>query len=104
MVLLDFSERVNKICNAVKVNSSMYPNCKAVFLFGSFLRQKFPNDIDLLIVYDDSDCNINYQIDELSLLVESVSMYSVDVTALSENELKETSFLERLNNNFIKIL
>ncbi len=100
---LQFTEIIKEICDVLKLNSLKYPNCIAVYLFGSFFRGKNPNDIDVLIVYDNSECDINYQIDGVVLLIEDISKYPVDVTALTENELKETSFLERLSDNYLRV-
>ena len=101
---LELTDRINKICDAVKSETKRYPNCVEVYLFGSFIRKLNPNDIDVLIVYDELEGDVNYQIDDLSLLIENVSKYPVDVTALSKKELKETFFLDRLNNKYLRII
>jgi len=82
----------------------LFPNCVEVYLFGSFLAKNNPNDIDVLVVYDDSDCGVIDQLDKLMGFIESVSNHPADMTALTRSEMKETKFLERLNEKYIKIV
>ena len=79
-----------------KRGRNKYPNCNEVYLFGSFLYKEVSNDIDILVVYEDSECDINTQLDMLSTIVETVSNLPVDMTALSKGEMKEISFLNSL--------
>lgn len=73
-------------------------------MFGSFLAKNNPNDIDVLVVYDDSDCGVIDQLDKLMGFIESVSNHPSDMKALTRSEMKETKFLERLNEKYIKII
>lgn len=103
MNLSNITERINEVCNEVKNVGDKYPNCNEVYLFGSFLYKEFPNDIDILVVYDDSECDINTQLDMLSTQIETVSNLPVDMTALSKGEMKEISFLNRVYPRYIRV-
>lgn len=104
MISLKLTERINELCNAIKNKQSSFPNCVEVYLFGSFLTKNYPNDIDVLIVYNDFNYGVIDQLDKLMGYIESVSNYPADVTALTVSEMKETKFLERLNKNYIRII
>ena len=104
MIIMILLKRINDVSDEIKRGSNKYPNCTEVYLFGSFLKKDIPNDIDILVVYDDSECDINTQLNTLSTLVETVSNLPVDMTALSKEEIKETSFLNRIYPNYIRII
>lgn len=104
MYLSERTEKIKEVSDLIKKERNQYPDCKAIYLFGSFLRKEHFNDIDVLVIYDDSKGNINNQIDKLVLLMEKAFNYPIDMTALSEKEAEETSFLDKLNNNFLRIM
>lgn len=104
MVLSNTIKRVNKVCDEIKRGRNKYPNCNEVYLFGSFLYKEVSNDIDILVVYEDSECDINTQLDMLSTIVETVSNLPVDMTALSKGEMKEISFLNRVYPRYIRVI
>lgn len=104
MISLKLTERINDLCNVIKYNRSRFPDFAELYLFGSFLTKNYPNDIDILVVIDDSDYGIINQIDKLMELIESVSDYPADVTTLTRTEINEIEFLDRLNKNYIKVI
>ena len=70
-----------------------------LYHFGSSLENKFFNDIDLLLVYNNSEKN-NQR--ELLMLKRNITDYmynqyhkNIDITVLSENEEEEKNFLDR---------
>ena len=72
-----------------------------LYHFGSSLENKFFNDIDLLLVYNNSEKN-NQR--ELLMLKRNIIDYlynqhhkNIDITVLSENEEKEKNFLEQIH-------
>jgi len=72
-----------------------------LYHFGSSLENKFFNDIDLLLVYNNSEKN-NQR--ELLMLKRNITDYlynqhhkNIDITVLSENEEKEKNFLEQIH-------
>lgn len=105
MILLKQLEKINELRDEIKNNQNMFPSCVEIYLFGSFLKKNNPNDIDMLVIYDDFDCGVVInQIDKLVELIESVSDCPVDMTALTRAEMKEIAFLNRLNKNYIKVI
>ena len=72
-----------------------------LYHFGSSLENKFFNDIDLLLVYNNSEKN-NQR--ELLMLKRNITDYlcnqyhkNIDITVLSENEEEEKNFLEQIH-------
>lgn len=72
-----------------------------LYHFGSSLGNKFFNDIDLLLIYNNSEKN-NQR--EILMLKRNITDYlynqyhkSIDITVLSENEENEKNFLEQIN-------
>lgn len=104
MISLKQTEKISELCNEIKKNRNGFPNCREVYLFGSFLAKNNPNDIDVLVVYNDSECDVTVQLDSLEKLIENISFYPVDMTALSADEMNETFFLERLNFKYLRII
>lgn len=104
MISSKLTERINELCNVIKKNRSIFPDYVEIYVFGSFLTKDYPNDIDILVIYDDFDHGVTERLDKLMRLVESVSNYPADVTALTRDEIKEIKFLDRLNQNFIKVI
>ena len=72
-----------------------------LYHFGSSLENKFFNDIDLLLVYNNSEKN-NQR--ELLMLKRNITDYlcnqyhkNIDITVLSENEEEEKNLLEQIH-------
>ena len=75
-----------------------------VYLFGSSLNNtQYPNDIDLLLVYKIYSERIQYEKENVILLLEKLLRIPIDITILSEKELKPTNFLEKLKTPYKKI-
>ncbi len=76
-----------------------------LYQFGSSVEKENFNDIDLLLIYKNTDRNRQ---DEILILKKVIKNYlferyqvDVDITVLSENEEKEKKFLEQIN--YIKV-
>ena len=76
-----------------------------LYQFGSSLDKEFFNDIDLLLIYNNSEKNNQSGI---LMLKRSIKDYlykqyhkNIDITVLSENEENEKNFLEQIN--YLKI-
>ncbi|NQM29579.1 nucleotidyltransferase [Streptococcus suis] len=76
-----------------------------LYQFGSSLEKENFNDLDLLLIYKNTDRNRQ---DEILILRKVIKNYlferyqtDVDITVLSENEEKEKKFLEQIN--YIKV-
>lgn len=74
------------------------------FLFGSALYNATPNDIDIVLVYEDAKLpQVQYQLSVLAdLLTPRLGGYGLDFTALSASELLSTDFLNKVQHKRIK--
>lgn len=87
-----------------KSSLSKYNSLNEVYIFGSFLKStNTPNDIDILIIYDDLNSNFKNDILNMRSDIYSITGLVPDITAMSLIENKEINFLIRLNNNYLKI-
>ena len=75
-----------------------------VIIFGSVVKKnKIPNDIDLLLVYDEYCNDMLMEKEKINqIFFEYFTLY-VDITILSKVELEETKFLKKLKSNYIRI-
>lgn len=76
------------------------PDHSKVFVFGSILAAAKPNDLDLLILYDEEKCSakdIYNSHSELFQLLERSLGLPVHVTALTLKEESEVKFLSKVN-------
>lgn len=88
---------MNKIVSAISKHINMFELFTEVYIFGSVItNSKFPNDIDLLLVYDKYSNKIQYEKDNIYLSLEKLFNLHIDLTILSEEELKQTGFLEKV--------
>ena len=86
-------------------NKTLFGQYEKIYVFGSILKKEnYVNDIDLLFVYLEEFDNMVEYSNALAELIEQYLQKPVDLTVLSKTELKETSFLRRLNNNYIRII
>ena len=70
---------------------------KAAYVFGSFIVSAQPNDIDILLVYQDYTPEVKAAIDIISIFVKNITGHYADFTVLSSKELFETDFLNWLS-------
>ena len=72
--------------------------------FGSIINEKrIPNDIDLLLIYKDFSSRLLIDLDKISTIFDQLYGLSFDLTILSENEEDESSFIIRLNSNYLRL-
>lgn len=75
-----------------------------VYLFGSILDPDvFHNDIDLLVIYQEFTQDIYTSVIRIQCELQEVCRKSIDLTALSVAEEKDTAFLKKIEQNFLKI-
>ena len=67
-----------------------------VFLFGSSLYVDTPNDIDVLLVYAED------RLKQVKSLAHKLGGYNFDFTVLNRSELRQTSFLMKVQHRKIK--
>ena len=80
-------------------NKQIFQSFTDVYIFGSVIKNNsIPNDIDLLLVYDKYSTEIQSEKDYIYFFLEKILDLSVDLTTLSQEELLETKFLEKIGN------
>ena len=104
MNTLIHSSTVDTISYLINRNMELFKSFKNIYLFGSILNaQKTPSDIDILLIYSEftnsviSDLNIIYPV------FSSLNKLPIDLTVLSVEEEKTTTFLKRLNSKYLKL-
>lgn len=75
-----------------------------VFLFGSALCADNPNDIDILLVYEEANLEqVNIEKKRIErVLASKLPNYALDFTVLSKSELEQTNFLMKVPHRKIK--
>mgnify|MGYP000223351083 CR=1 FL=1 len=101
--LLRFSI-IDSVYQIVDRHQSLFHSFSNVYLFGSILSlDKIPNDIDILLVYDELTNKVLNDSEAIhSILCEGSGM-QVDMIILSQNEFMETNFLRKLNSKYLRI-
>lgn len=95
---------MNKIINLLIEKKYIFNFFEQVYLFGSSLSVKDPNDIDILLVYDECKLkNVNFEkVKMKKILSDSLKGLEIDLTTLNQFEFIETGFLERVCYKKIK--
>lgn len=75
----------------------------SVYLFGSILDKKEPNDVDILLIYSVYSSEILTHIKIIHSAFESLIKLPLDLTVLSVNEEHGTQFLRKLNSKYIRL-
>ena len=85
--------KVHKTIDTILNNKKLFVLFTQVYIFGSSLSKSYPNDIDLLLIYKDFNDKILFEKNKISNFLENILKIHIDITILSEKELKETRFL-----------
>lgn len=89
----------------ISQNKGIFYFFNEVYLFGSSLdRDKYSNDIDLLLVYKKYSRQIKNERKIITSSLEKLFHIHIDILILSEQELKQTKFLERLHSPYKRII
>ena len=76
-----------------------------IYLFGSVLVSKFPNDIDLLIIYEDKQ-SARTMLEIKGLLKRNFKDFDskkLHISLATKNELVETNFLDKITYKKIEL-
>lgn len=95
--------KMNKIVSSISENINTFNFFTKVYIFGSSINNEHPNDIDLLLIYEDYKDVLQNEKNYISLFLEKLLKLPIDITILSEKELKETRFLEKLASRYKKL-
>lgn len=94
----------HKISEFIRSNITLFNSFDNVYLFGSALDiNKFPNDIDLLLIYSKYSDKIKNDLSVIRSVLEKENRLSVDLTVLSGEEEKDTNFINKLNQHYLKL-
>ncbi len=97
---MDLSEKIykrNNILNFLFQHTSLFRCFEHAYLFGSVLREdKYPGDMDLLLIYSEYSDNILNDMERIQSLLEGIFHLPVDLTVLSFEELTDTDFLRKI--------
>ena len=75
-----------------------------VYVFGSILeKDKDSADIDILLLYSAFSSDVLRNISKIMYCLEQETSYQIDITALSLEEEKEVSFIDKLNHKYVCI-
>lgn len=92
------------ILDLIKKDMSVFARFSKVYLFGStILHGKTPNDLDLLLIYEVYSDDLMTECQKIRTELGNLVGITIDITALSREEVVETSFLKRLNDKFIQV-
>jgi len=93
--------RIEKV---LRKHRSIFHFFEEVYLFGSSLDDSiYSNDIDLLLIYKKYSQQFEVERKTISLYLEKLLKTDIDLTILSERELVQTKFLERLYSPYKRL-
>ncbi|MFS0788641.1 nucleotidyltransferase domain-containing protein [Shouchella sp. 1P09AA] len=94
----------DSVIQKILYHIELFESFENVYLFGSIINEKrTPNDIDLLLIYKDFSSRLLIDLDKISTIFDQLYEFSFDLTVISEHEEDESSFLIRLNSNYLKL-
>ena len=94
----------NDIVILIRENIALFNLFDGVYLFGSVLDgTKIPNDVDVLLIYSEYSDVIIEETKQISYLLEGLTGLAVDLTVLSTEEERDTQFLGRISQQYLKL-
>lgn len=95
---------MNRVLDILLHNMHIFDLFNKVYLFGSSLNNdNCSNDIDLLLVYKVYSKEINNEKSTICSFLEEQFNLPIDLILLSENELEETVFLEKIKYKYKRL-
>lgn len=92
------------ICEKIRNHIELFDLFESVYLFGSILdRTKFPNDIDILLIYSKYSSRMVNNFSFIRSALEEISGMPIDLTVLSIEEEREMEFLKKINSLYLKL-
>lgn len=94
----------DNICESIRKHMELFDLFENVYLFGSILDiTKFPNDIDILLIYSKYSSEIVNYLSFIRSALERISGMPIDLTVLSIEEEIDTKFLKKINSLYLKL-
>jgi predicted nucleotidyltransferase len=98
------SNATDNISHLINQHIKLFNSFNNIYLFGSILNiEKTPNDIDILLIYSEYSNNIINDLNIICSVFANLSELPIDLTVLSVEEEKNTTFLKRLNSKYLKL-
>jgi len=95
---------MKRVVDTISQEIGIFDLFTKVYIFGSSLNNhKYSNDIDLLVVYKTYSQEIKNKKDSICSFLEELFLLPIDLTMLSEKELKETKFLEKISPDYERL-
>lgn len=94
---------IEKIVLLIKLHTHLFDDFENVYLFGSILDKKFPNNINILLIYSKFSDNLIYSTNNISNELQKILNFPIDLTVLSSEELKEVKFLDKIKLKYTRI-
>lgn len=91
----------NTFVRLISTHKHIFNFFSNAYLFGSCLINKHPNDIDILLIYDKYSKDIASQKIVIELLLGNILKMPIDITMLSNQELEQTKFLQKIEPKYI---
>lgn len=89
--------KMKNTVNLLSKHISIFELFTKVYLFGSVIKSnKEPNDIDLLLIYQKYSEDIFGAKNAIESFLNKLFDLGIDITILSEKELEQTGFMEKI--------
>lgn len=93
-----------KVVETITQHMELFEVFEQVYLFGSAIEEnRVYNDIDILLIYACYSEQVGIAAIEITKQIGQMGEVCVDLTVLSENEDKETGFLQRLGDRYVRL-
>lgn len=93
-----------RVLGFIRRKMDLFNAFRNVYLFGSVLSSEgLYNDVDILAVYDRWNGMIGEAVERAVNELEVGLQLPVDITVLSENEVREVAFLERIRPTCLRL-
>ena len=96
-----YAELNNTILQKLKKEANIYETFNEVYIYGSILKKRQANDIDILIIYTNYSYKLKKDLKSFERVLVQLINLPIDITALSKSEEHDVKFIKRLNNHYI---
>lgn len=85
----------------ISAHKNIFSEFSKAYLFGSSLNNECPNDVDILLVYDKYSRDIENKKNAIELFLHNILKLPIDITMLSNQELEQTKFLQKVRLKYL---
>lgn len=94
---------LNKTIIRIKDKIDLFDSFEHIYIFGSILIKKDPNDIDVLLIYSDYSDKLLSEFKLIKNAYQTLCETPFNFTVLSSNEEQELNFLKKIDSQLLKI-